>query len=247
MVRLLWIALVLLLHGCASTRTTATADPAEPVNRAVFAFNRTADRVLLRPIARGYRAVLPDPAERGVSNFFDNLTTPVSIVNNALQGKGQTAGTETLRLLINTTAGVGGLFDVANEAGLPSRREDFGQTFARWGFGPGPYLMLPFLGPATLRDGIGTLGDAALHPLAHYENTSIRDKLIALEAIEARAGLLGVDQTLDEAIDPYLFLRDAYLQRRDFLIFDGDPPEDLDADYEDFSEEEFSEEDFLGE
>lgn len=243
-----WLPILLLLQGCAGgVRTTETADPAEPVNRAVFAFNRTTDRILLRPIARGYRAVLPDPAERGVGNFFDNLTTPASIVNNALQGKGQAAGTETLRLLINTTAGVGGLLDVAKRAGLPAKREDFGQTFARWGFGPGPYVMLPFLGPATLRDGIGGFGDGALHPLAHYENTSIRDKLVVLEIVDARASVLGVDQALDEAIDPYLFLRDAYLQRRDFLIFDGNPPDDFESDYDDFSEEEFSEEEFLGE
>lgn len=242
------LAFVLLLSGCATgVRTTDTADPAEAVNRGVFAFNQAADRVLLRPIAKGYRTVLPAPAEKGISNFFDNLTTPASIVNNALQGKPRATGTETLRLLINSTAGIGGLFDVAKQAGLSAQREDLGQTFARWGFGPGPYVMLPFLGPATLRDTVGRFGDRALHPLTHYDNTSIRDKLVVLEIVEARAGVLSFDQALEEAIDPYLFLRDAYLQRRDFLIFDGEPPEDLDDDYEDFSEEEFSEDDFLGE
>ena len=213
------------------------------MNRAVFSFNRGADKVLLRPLAKGYQTITPTPVRRGIGNFFANLESPVVIVGNLLQGKPKQAGVEVGRFLINSTAGIGGLIDVASSAGLNRVDDDFGQTLAVWGVPEGAYVMVPFLGPYSVRHGFGALLDLPFQLLFQYNNSEIRDKLTILYVIDLREGLLAADDALDSAIDPYVFLRNAYRQRRNFLVYDGDPP----IEEEEFEDEEFSEEDFLGE
>ena len=235
-----------LLAGCATTggeTREAQWDPIEPLNRGVFKFNRSADKFVLRPIAKGYQTITPSPIRRGVGNFFYNLTMPIIFVGDLLQAKPHAAGQDLLRFLVNSTAGIGGLFDVATPMGIDKNREDLGQTFAVWGVGDGPYLMIPFLGPYSLRHGVGAILDVAFDPLYYYEQRSIRDKLWILKQIDLREGLIGADAVLDNALDPYLALRDAYYQNRLGLIHDGDPP----LEDDEFSEDEFNEEDFLSE
>ena len=175
---------------------------------------------------------------RGVNNFFTNLRTPLVIINDLLQGKGRDGLSDTGRLLLNSTIGVGGLFDPATSAGLEIHNEDFGQTLAVWGVPDGPFVTVPLLGPRTLRDALIIPLNFFAHPLFHYDNTSVRDKLWVLEAIQLRSKLLLAENFVKESQDPYLTIREAYLQRRNYLIFDGDPPED---DYK-FLEESLDEE-----
>ena len=230
--------------GCATTGERSDPgvnDPLERTNRAIFRFNRSADRLVLRPVANGYHTVVPDPIERGISNFFDNLSSPIVIVSDLLQAKFKQAGADTGRFLLNSTVGLFGFIDVATRVGLEEHEEDFGQTLGRWGFGQGPYIMVPLFGPFTLRDGFGRLLDLPLEPLSYYDrDRAVRNTLILMYYIDKRAGLLPADQALADAFDPYIFLRDAYLQRRRYLLYDGDPPR-LDDDFED----EYLEEDFL--
>lgn len=231
--------LALALSGCAATGQTGQPpepDPLEPINRAVYQFNDVTDRYVLRPVARGYEAVVPQPVRSSVTRFFENLGMPVVIVNDLLQGKFAAAGDDTARFVVNSTVGIGGLFDPATGVGLPQPNEDLGQTLAVWGVPSGPYLVLPFWGPSTLRDILGDLGDAQYGLLASYDDTSVRDKAVVLYAINTRARLLGTDSAVESALDPYLFVREAYLQRREFLIYDGRPPEE---DLEDFGLEEW--------
>jgi phospholipid-binding lipoprotein MlaA len=240
---LITIWVVAILSGCATTGGEPQWDPIEPLNRGVFKFNRTADKFVLRPIAKGYQAITPSPIRRGVGNFFYNLAMPIVFVGDLLQAKPQAAGQDVVRFLVNSTAGIGGLFDVASRLDIDKNREDFGQTMAVWGVGSGPYVMVPFLGPYSLRDGVGAVLDFPFDPLYHYENSSVRDKVWIFKQIDLREGLIGADAALDNALDPYLALRDAYYQNRLGLIHDGDPP--LDAEFSEEEFEEFNEEDFL--
>jgi len=229
--------------GCASTAAVNEGnvnDPFERANRSVFNFNRAADRVLLRPIASGYRSITPDPVERGVSRFFSNLSSPVVIVSDLLQGKIKRAGMDTGRFLINSTIGLLGFLDPATRMGLEYHEEDIGQAFGRWGIGHGPYLMLPFFGPYTFRDGVGRLVELPIEPIYHIDDNGARNAAVALHYLDRRARLLAGDEALDSAFDPYVFLRDAYLQRREYLLYDGEPP----LPEDDFGDE-FSEQDFL--
>jgi len=228
----------LLLGGCASVPEDARseADPWEPMNRPLFAFNRGLDKATTKPLAKGYEKVLPQPVRTGISNFFRNLGTPASSLNNFLQGKPKRGFSELGRFVFNSTLGVGGLFDVARAGGIESYKEDFGQTAAVWGVPDGPYVMIPLLGPSTLRDGLLFPLSLITDPLYHYDNTSVRDKLIVLRVIETRARLLPLESTLEESKDPYLTLRESYLQNREFEIYDGEPPED-DEFYDEFLEE----------
>ena len=219
-----------LLAGCASNQTVPEGDSWEGLNRGIYAFNDGVDRILLKPLARGYRFVTPDPVERGISNVFSNLAYPRVIVSNALQGKGKDALSDTGRFLLNSTIGVAGIFDVATPMGLEAHNEDLGQALAVWGVPSGPYVVLPFLGPSTLRDGLSMIGDQGLHLRNYIEERSIRDKLLVLEIISTRASLLPIDKQIAQATDPYVFVREAYLQRRNYLIYDGDPP--LEDDFE---------------
>jgi phospholipid-binding lipoprotein MlaA len=169
----------------------------------------------------------------GVGNFFDNLAYPSTIVNQLLQGKVKEAGQDSARLLINTTLGWGGLFDVATGASLPKHQEDSGQTLGKWGVPPGPYLMLPFLGPATLRDAPARFVDEFSRPLHWWGTDNARWGSLALSLVDQRARLLPLDKTLSETYDPYAFIREAYLQRRQYQVYDGNPPEEPIEDFGD--------------
>ncbi len=228
------------LGGCSSQPTYPgeTPDPLEPINRVTYAFNDGVDTVILKPLAKGYKAVTPPLARRGVSNFFDNLAYPVVIVNNLLQGKPGAALSDTGRFLVNSTVGLAGLLDVGESLGWEKNDEDFGQTLAVWGVPRGPYLVLPFLGPSTIRDAFGRPADAALNGLYWIEDASVRDKLFVLSIIDIRMRLLPAESQIESSNDPYLFVRESYLQRREYLIYDGNPPED------DFFEEEFLDEEY---
>ncbi|BAU48932.1 ABC transporter [Sulfurifustis variabilis] len=234
------VLLFALLPGCATTARDGdapasydapeNADPLEPFNRAMYTFNDKFDRYLLKPVAKGYRAVMPAPVRRGVSNFFANLTEPLVALNSALQGKWSDAGSDLGRFATNTTLGLFGLFDVATRFGLERHNEDFGQTFGVWGVGEGPYLVLPFLGPSNFRDGFGLIPYYYAHPVTYMEEQSTAYKLYALEAVDTRARLLDAGDILDQAAgeDPYVFVREAYLQRRRNLVADGAAPTAVD-------------------
>ena len=212
------------LGGCASNPTNP-ADPWEPFNRRVWEFNEDVDRVYLKPLAQGYKKVLPAFARRGVGNFFRNLLEPTNIVNDLLQGKFAQAGSDTARFLVNSTFGVLGLFDVATKEGLERHEEDFGQTFAKWGIPSGPYMVLPFIGPSNVRDGIGLLPYYFLtDPRLAAENIETTIVLIGVDVIDRRAQLLTASRILDLQLDPYAFTREAYKQKRLDLIYDGAPP-----------------------
>ena len=238
---LLLLSAVLLNTGCASRKASKpesepNVDPLEVINRPIFRFNDVTDRYILRPVAKGYQFITPNVVETGVSNFFDNITYPITVVNGFLQGKFKQGFADTGRFVVNTTIGLLGLFDPATPIGLERHEEDFGQTFAKWGIPAGPYIVVPLFGPRTVRSGIGTLADTQVNPLILYSNTSVRDKLLILWAIESRAALIGPDELVFEAFDPYLFVRDAYLQNRKFLINDGvmdETDEGFDDDFDD--------------
>ena len=202
----------------------------------MFSFNRGLDKVTTKPLAQGYEKVTPRPLRKGIGNFFRNLGTPASSLNNFLQGKPKRGFSELGRFVFNSTLGVGGIFDIATAGGLEAHNEDFGQTAAVWGVPNGPYVMIPLLGPSTLRDGLLFPLSLITDPLYHYDNTSVRDKLVVLRVIETRARLLPLESTLEESKDPYLTLRESYLQNREFEIYDGEPPED-DEFYDEFLEE----------
>jgi phospholipid-binding lipoprotein MlaA len=236
----LTLALAASLTGCATVPEASRdkRDPLETVNRSVYAFNDGLDKAVLRPAARGYKAVVPQPIQTGVSNFFANAKYPVTLVNNLLQGKFKATLSDTARFTLNTTLGLGGILDPATAAGLDVNDEDFGQTLGKWGVPPGPYLVLPLLGPYTLRDGIGSLADDFAEPRAYLEDDSTRWTLWAADKFERRVRLLEADAVLDRAGDPYSFVRSAYLQRREFLVRDGDvPAEDLELEMESEPEE----------
>lgn len=237
------VLLASLLGACASIPEDqrTESDPWEPLNRTLFGVNTAIDSVSLKPVAKGYEMIVPRPARTGVSNFMDNLITPASAVNNFLQGKPAYAVTELARFLINSTVGIGGLLDVATASGLEAHPEDFGQTAAVWGVPPGPYVMLPLLGPSTLRDAVMRPLDILSNPLYHYEVTSVRDKLTVLRIIDLRYRLLAVDKLLEGSKDKYITTRESYLQNRRFQVYDGNPPED-DAFLDEFLEDEYTEE-----
>ncbi len=232
--------------GCASSssvtegdaKVRSPIDPWEPLNRVTYAFNDGLDTVTLRPISKGYKKIVPGFVRRGISNFFANLRTPLIIVNNLLQGKGRDALSDTGRLLVNSTVGIGGLIDVATPAGLQEHDEDFGQTLAKWGVPDGPFLMVPFLGPRTLKDAITIPLNFLFDPLFYYENSSVRDKVWIIQAIHLRSKLLAAERTIESSYDPYIMVREAYLQNRAYLIYDGDPPERDDDLFEEFLKEE---------
>lgn len=222
------LTLYLGLSGCA-TLPGGKPDPRdrfERFNRTVFVFNTKLDHTLLRPIARGYVKVTPRPIRTAVNNFVTNLAYPTTIVNQFLQGNIKDGVSDTARLVVNTSLGLGGLFDPASGMGLDRHGADFGQTLGKWGAHSGPYLMLPLLGPSTLRDGLGLVPDwLLLHEIETVKlfrnNGDIEWSLYAVSLVNLRSQLLDADRLLDSAYDPYAFLRSAYLQRRDYLINGG--------------------------
>jgi phospholipid-binding lipoprotein MlaA len=232
-------ALTLAVSACTTIPADqkVEADPWEALNRSVFSFNTNVDKVTTKPLAKGYDKIVPGPVRKGVSNFFSNLTAPRSSLNNFLQGKPARGFSEFGRFLFNSTLGIGGLFDVATAGGIEERREDFGQTAAVWGIGDGPFVMLPMLGPQTLRDAILMPLDIFTTPLYHYDNTSARDKLYGLRLLDLRYRLLTADKFLDDSEDPYVTLRESYLQNREYEVYDGDPPIDDDF-FDEFLDEE---------
>ena len=205
-----------LAGGCASSATPG--DPFEGFNRAMFSFNEGVDDALLRPIASGYKAVVPEPARDCVGNVFSNINDVFVGVNSLLQGKVVDAVSDACRVLINTTVGLLGCFDVASKAGLERHNRDFGQTFGKWGFDAGPYLVLPILGPSNIRETVGTLIYSNLDPVwANHVPT--RNVAYTLRAVNRRAELLNASNVLEEAaLDKYSFVRDAYIQRRKGMI-----------------------------
>lgn len=228
------------LGGCASgpgvdNQAAVDYDPYESFNRDIYAFNTAVDNWTTKPLAKGYRKVTPTFVRRGVSNFYDNLLTPSSVLNNFLQGKPARGFNELGRFVFNSTLGVGGLIDIAGLSGMDAYWEDFSQTFAVWGLPEGPYLMLPFFGPAS------TLQTAAL-PFDYYADLGrhIGDDrtqiwLTVGQIIDLRYRLLPVDQVIESSNDPYIAVREAFRQNRDYEIYDGDPP--LADDYYEFTEE----------
>jgi phospholipid-binding lipoprotein MlaA len=208
-------------------------DPYEGFNRAMFAVNEGLDKVITKPLAQAYDTVTPLPARAGIGSFFDNILELRNALNSLLQGKVADAASDLGRLAINTTVGIFGLFDVASEIGLERHEEDFGQTLAVWGYRDSAYLYWPLLGPRTVRDTGGFVVDAYTDPTwgTVYKSVSARNSLIGLRVVDTRADLLPVDSVVEEAaLDKYAYVRDAYLQRRRNLIFDGRPPR-LDDDY----------------
>jgi phospholipid-binding lipoprotein MlaA len=219
------LALSLVLAGCAHSPVNDPSDPLEGFNRGVFAFNTGLDDYLLRPVTKGYVYVTPEVAQTGVSNFFSNLTYPTVIVNDALQGKVVQHFSDVGRFLFNTIVGLGGLVDAASMIGLNKHDEDFGQTLGYWGIGNGAFLMLPLLGPSTNRDLVGRIGNAATNPLT-YVDFDISAPLTAGGVVDTRAQLLGTDRVVEQQLDRYIFVRNAYLQRRESLVYDGHPPKE---------------------
>lgn len=234
--RLAAALLCLGLAGCATTASAPSeADPFERVNRATFTFNQTIDRAVLKPVARGYRRCLPQFIRTGVTNFISNLAYSTTIANDILQLKLMDAVTDTTRLVLNTTFGIGGLFDPASHAGLPRNDEDFGQTLGSWGVPSGPYLVIPFLGPSTLRDAPSLYADY-LTDVRHYiADNDIGFAFTGLSIVDRRARLLQVEAAIEGAFDPYAVIRNAYLDRREYQVRDGDVEEDLGL--EDWDEE----------
>lgn len=207
--------------GCASTNPK---DPLEGFNRGVFAFNEAADKVVIKPVAQGYDKAVPLPGKVVVSNLFSNLTEPLVAINNLLQGKPGQALSDIGRLLINSTVGILGTFDIATEMGIEKHDEDFGQTFGRWGVGEGAYVVWPIIGPRTLRDTVGFFADGYVDPVWRINDVPVRNSLAGVRFVNQRAQLLPLDKTLEEAAtDKYAYVRDAYLQRRRSLILDGRP------------------------
>ena len=194
------------------------ADPWESFNRGVFSFNETADRYVAKPVAQTYQAIMPVAVDDAITRFFNNLATPITIVNQILQCKGHDAATQIARVMFNSTIGVGGLFDVAQHMDLPRQKEDFGQTLAVWGVKAGPYLMLPLLGPSTVRDTGGRVVDMGADPRRLAEQTT-RFVMTAVDITDTRADLLVAEKAIEG--DRYLFIRDYYLQQRAFVIADG--------------------------
>lgn len=210
---------VALLQGCATGPGANPGDPLEPFNRAMFGFNEGVDRAVLKPVATVYRDVTPQPVRTGVTSFFGNISDVWAIVNNLLQGKGEYAADSLARVTTNTLWGLGGIFDVATELKIPKHSEDFGQTLGVWGVGSGPYLVLPLLGPSSVRDSAGLIVDYQLDVVSQARNVPVRNSLTTLRAVNVRANLLGAGDVLDQAaLDKYSFTREIYQQRRTSLI-----------------------------
>lgn len=237
------MATVVGIGGCASNGVSSEPNPADPwegFNRKVFAFNDVLDRYALRPAAQGYDYITPDPLQKGVSNFFDNLGEIHTTFNSLLQGKPRNAGISSTRFLMNSTFGLAGLLDPATHAGFIVDDEDFGQTLAVWGVPEGPYLVLPFYGPSTVRTAASLPVDYYTYPLTYVEDDTVRYTLRGLEVLDARSQLLDQEELLRG--DRYSFIRDAWLQRLRFEVNDGEMEDDsfIDNDF-DYDEDAFAE------
>ena len=220
---LLALAATAALSGCATSNNPA--DPLEGYNRAMFKFNDAVDNAVLKPVATGYKKVTPDFVQTGVSNFFGNLSDVWTAANNLMQGKGAEGMSDVMRVALNSTFGLLGLLDIASEAGFQKHNEDLGQTMGYYGVTPGPYIVLPILGPSTLRDTVGLPVDMAADPWTYKDPANVRNIGTVLRVVDKRAQLLDATSLLeDAALDRYQFVRDGWLQRRRSQVYDGDPP-----------------------
>jgi phospholipid-binding lipoprotein MlaA len=228
---LLTLVSCLVVGGCATLPPSSSGkpdprDPWERFNRASFKFNDAMDRAILRPVAKAYVKVTPRVLRTGLGNALDNLESISTIVNATLQGKVGQAGRDSARFLLNSTLGLGGLFDPATAAGLEQHDEDFGQTLGVWGVQSGPYLMVPILGPSSARDFVGRVTEQFTYPVSYLEDDSTRYMIRAVDFVNLRASLLDLDAQLDQSFDRYAFVRNAWLQRREYKVLDGNLPED---------------------
>ena len=223
----------LALVGCASTGGPANPkDPWEPYNRSMYKFNDAVDKAVLKPVAQGYGTAMPEFGKTMVTNFFSNLDDILVTINDVLQFKFSQAASDGTRVLFNSTFGLLGFFNVAS--GLEKHNEDFGQTLGYWGVGPGPYVVLPFFGPRTVRDSFGLVVDSFASPVRLISSVPVRNELYVTRTVDTRTGLLDNEKVLDEAaMDRYMFIRDGYLQQRRSLVYDGNPPREKFNDEED--------------
>jgi phospholipid-binding lipoprotein MlaA len=227
------LLLAMALAGCATSRQADAPvnprDPWENWNRKVYAFNDALDVAVLKPVATVYADIVPQPVRRGFDNFVGNFADAWSSANSFMQGKLEPGFRGVIRVSMNTVFGLGGVFDIASEAGIDRLDEDFGQTLGVWGIGPGPYVVWPLIGPSTLRDSFAFPIDFNMTPALAFHNGDVKYALTAWQIVNRRANLLGASRLLDDiALDPYTFMRDGYLQRRRSLIYDGDPPDEAD-------------------
>ena len=228
------LALLMVMTGCASLPPGTKPDPRdrfERINRGIYGFNVKVDHAVLRPIARAYVKVTPRPVRTGVTNFMSNLTYTTTILNDFLQGQWRNGASDTARIIVNTLFGLGGIFDVATPSGLDRHSADLGQTLGKWGVRSGPYVMLPLLGPSTVRDSFGLLGDEYTTVRAYLKDPWVRWGLFSLDTVDHRAALLDEDRIIERSYDPYAFIRSVWLQRRDYEIHgdqsSAEPPSDL--------------------
>jgi len=233
------IFVLILLSGCSYQNELINdpIDPLENINRSIYTFNENLDEALLEPAADGYDYITPNFLQKGFNNFFDNINYPVTIINQVLQGNIEESLQDTLRFTINTTIGIFGLFDPASRMGLPEHDEDFGQTLAVWGVKEGPYLMLPFFGPKTLRSLTGDLTDVLFNPLLNIDDTNLKIKTNLINILQDRSDLSTLEEELDNSFDPYQYIKDSYIQNRKYKIYNGNVTEDdigIDIDFDDF-------------
>ena len=226
--------LCLLFAGLCSAASYAEEDPWESFNRSIYSFNNTADTYLVKPVAQGYAYIMPEVGRKGVNNFFNNLLDVNGALNGLLQGRVDQGLENVGRVIINSTIGIFGLFDVATKLGVPQYQTDFGHTLSIWGVPQGPFVMLPFLGPRTMRSGVGTAFDAYASPMGQMGNSDPAWGLRVFNIVDLRAGLLGADELLSG--DQYIFLRDAYLQQRRLQVSDGKVVDDF-SEFDDGWEE----------
>ena len=223
MPRLIAATALALLAGCAAT--PSKVDPLEPMNRALYKVHDVLDTNIVKPVAEGYTTVVPKFMRTGFANVFNNIDDLFSAVNGLLQGKPDKAGNDLGRVLINTFFGMGGLIDIASDAGIERGNEDFGQTFAVWGIPQGPYLFIPLFGPTTVRDGAGVIVRIAVGPVGYINDVALRNSIYGVGYVDLRSQVLESGSIVDTAaLDRYIFIRNAYLQRRRYLTFDGKPP-----------------------
>lgn len=230
-------ALLISFGGCAATGARTPGDPLERLNRGTYRFNDAVDRAVLKPVAKGYQRHVPQIIRTGVGNVLTHLAFPTTIVNDLLQLKLKDTAVDLGRFVLNSTLGLGGLLDPASHVGLARNDEDFGQTLGRWGVPPGPYLVLPLLGPSTLRDtpAMAVDGQTDLRTQLDLE-TDERVAIAVLSVVDGRASLLSLDQSIQRAFDPYAFVRNAWLQRREYKVRDGDVPDEEPPLDEEFDE-----------
>jgi phospholipid-binding lipoprotein MlaA len=216
-------AVIVSLAGCAAA--PSRDDPFEPMNRASYRVHEVVDGKIVKPVIQAYVDYTPQPVQKGISNFFGNIDDFFSFINDVLQGKPDKAGNDLGRVITNTGFGLVGLIDIASDAGIPKGNEDFGQTFGYWGIPQGPYIFIPVFGPTTVRDGSGWIIRGYASPIGYIPDVSTRNILIGLNLVDLRASALQAESLITQAaLDPYTFIRRSYLQRREYLVYDGKPP-----------------------